>query len=254
MESYELERLAEIEAAVHVLEESLDRFVARLGPPLFIPEKDKPRFRYPEPTSAHFQVLRCVRIVSALNALMALLRQGFTSEMGVLIRTVSEFIEDIMFVHEAHMNDPVPQDQIDFLNQFFAEDIRSPAELMSAPKGPKRVRRGAVRAAQARILHPKNPKLVEKISWGLDDTYSRYVHGAYPTIMELYDDSKRGFRVRGKLGSPKIRVFRHALAAAAVHPALNTFSVVAATLGLNDVREFVIKTRKIFEETLAYRD
>ncbi len=236
-----------------MLEESLDRFVTKLGMPLFIAEKDKPRFRYPKPTSAHFQVLQRVRIVSALNALMILLRHGFTREMGVLIRTVSESVEDIFFVHAAHVSDTPPPDQMEFLKQFFNDDIRSASELMSAPKGPRRVRRGTVRAAQARILHAKNPRRVEKIIWALDDTYSRYVHGAYPTVMELYDDSIGRFRVRGTIGTPLIRTFSGASAAAAVHPALNALALVALTLGLNDVRERLIQTRKLFEGTQAYR-
>ncbi len=57
----EAERQKEILGVINELEAALERFVVKIGPPLYIAEKDKPRFRYPKRTSLILQVLndRC---------------------------------------------------------------------------------------------------------------------------------------------------------------------------------------------------
>ena len=55
-------------------------------------------YRFDEPTTHHFCLLKAVRVVSALNASIELARSGYTQEIAVLMRTVAEFTTHIEFV------------------------------------------------------------------------------------------------------------------------------------------------------------
>lgn len=252
IEQAERRNLAEIRDAIDLLEIALDRFTVKIGRPLFIPEADRPRYRYPKATSLILQVLKAVRVVSGLNALVVCLQHGYTQDMGVILRTVHEFLGDIFFLHEAHVTGKPTADQKRLMELFFADDIRTTEEMLRQEKEPARVPRKSVRASAARMLQPRNPDRVIRIAKAIDETYSRYVHGAYPAIMELWDDHAGKFRVRGMLGTPKIGVFRVALAQV-VHRALNEFAVIAHSMRMEDLRTALIEKRKSFEKSAAYR-
>src|SRR5438874_12325049 len=54
-------------------------------------------FRYPKPGVLHFCLLKAVRTVSALNAMVALARGGYAQEIGVLVRILVECTTHIEF-------------------------------------------------------------------------------------------------------------------------------------------------------------
>ena len=84
--------------AVAVLEMAVGRFETKIGKPLVLVEERGQSIRYPDRSPEVVRVLKSVRVVSGLNACSALLAQGFIVEAEVLLRTVSEFLSDMIFL------------------------------------------------------------------------------------------------------------------------------------------------------------
>jgi hypothetical protein len=87
----ELERLSNrvlpLARIVHAFSESLG------SPP--IRDQRQMGYRYPSPDHRHFCLMRAARVVSGLNALVLLARGSFPQEIGVLVRTVNEFMRQM---------------------------------------------------------------------------------------------------------------------------------------------------------------
>lgn len=254
----EIEKITCILELIQILEKATHRFVTTFGKPLALPETDKERFRYANPDSRHFQVLKAVRIVSGLRACMALLRVGHTQEIGVLLRTIQDFTEDIQYVQEAHETGQRTAGQQRIMDHFFKSDLKSTEEMLDNQSKLQRVTRKEKVASQARLFNPvQNPDRTQRMLNAIGDGLSGYVHGDYPQIMELYEADLDGgperFRMRGMLGTPKIKPFRQQIGFY-VHRSLNTFAVIAKVLNLSDLFEDLVEKRKTFEKTAAYQE
>ena len=245
-------KLRGIRAAISVLEGALAHFVDHIGPPRFL-ERPDPRFRYASPSLLTFIVLRAVRIVSGLNALAVLLRAGFTQEMGILIRTISEFLTDIGFAQDAIGSQPPTSDQQRLADLYFTEEGDSAEELLARQRQPERVSRKKVRAAEARLVSPENPHRTQNLKAAEENAFSGYVHGSYPCVMEMYEGGTERFLVKGMVGTPRIPIWRQQIAIY-VHRALNVFASVAHGLGMQDLYETLIECRRHFEQSSAYNE
>lgn len=257
MDRQELAKLQWIQEAIAILEGAILAFERRIGRPLYVEGERGPQFRYANRSPVIIIVLKAVRVVSGLNALTVLLRQGYVVEMGVIFRTVDDFLAEIMFVEEALRTEQRTAGQQRFIDQFFEDEtVNVQALIEREGRGPARVTRREMQASEARRLgEAANPDRVRRLARTLDDVYSRYVHGAFTTAMELYvggDDE--GFRLRGMpAGSPPIAAYRKALANFA-HESLNAFASIAHGLGVQELAERLIDARRTLEASPAYRD
>lgn len=254
----EREKLAYLLELIQILEKAADRFATALGKPLILPEKGKERVRYADPDSRHFQVLKAVRVVSGLRASMILLETGHTQEIGVLLRTIQEFLEDITYVQEAHETGQPTAGQKDIINHFFESDLKTTKEMLEGQPKLKRVGHKEKVSSQSRFFSPvANSDHVRHMLNAIYNGLSGYVHGDYPQIMELYEANLSGgsekFRMRGMLGTAKIKPFQRQIACY-IHRSLNIFSVIAKVLGLNELSNSLIEQRKTFEKTVAYKE
>jgi hypothetical protein len=255
LERDEQSKLSTIRVGIDVLEVALQQFEVKIGPPLFIAEEESPRFKYPSPTSAIFQVVKAARVVSGLDAASVLLAHGHVTEMGVLFRTINDFLADILYMQEVHEKGSATVDQQRVIDQFFAQEVFDVNAVLKDPKQPPRVSRKSILASGARLLQSENPDPVRRMAATLDIAYSMYVHGEYPTIMEMYvgGDQGEGFRVRGMVGTPKIPIYRQTLAFF-THQALNVFAGVAlGTFGLHGLWGTLLEARRQLEASDAYK-
>lgn len=246
----EEERLLLIERAIAVSEGALERLTVRIGLPLWIPEGNRPRFEYANRTPEVVTVLKAVRVVSGLNAALVLLRAGYTTETGVLFRTIDDFIDDIGYVLEGVYNGQSDA-HIRFIENFFIFDTRTGEEMLANTRQRPQTSRRRIQAAQGRHYSPENPHRTTQIARVVDNVYSSIVHGSYQSVMELYEGGAERFRVRGMLGTPRILLYRKELANY-THRALNTLAEVAHYLGLTDVFDTLISHRREFEASEAY--
>ena len=245
-------KLGEIRAAISLLEEARAHFVAHIGPPCY-KEKPDPRFRYASPSLLVFIVLRAVRIVSGLNGLVVLLRAGFTQEMGVLIRTISEFLTDIGFAEDAIVSPTPTSDQQRLAELYFTEEGDSAEELLARQRQPEHIPRKKVRAGEARLVSPDNPQRAQQLKGVEEIAFSGYVHGSYSCIMELYEGGTGRFLVQGMGGTPLIPIWRQQIAFY-VHRALNVFAGMAHGMGMVDLHDRLIECRCAFEQSSAYNN
>lgn len=258
LEREDLHKLEQIRVVVGELEGAVRAFESKIGRPLYVTEGKSGRFKYPSPSPTVLIVLKAARVVSGLNALIGLLRIGHTVEMGVIIRTVDDFLDEILFVDEAVRTGAPTTDQQRFIDQFFAEDDFSAEEMMATDaKRPAGVPRRSIHASQARVLGDfadKGPDHVRRMARTIDSAYSGHVHGSYMSTMELYrggDDE--GFMLKGTLGSPHIKTYLGELSRY-VHRALNTFAGIARGLALTELAERLLAIRRELETSPSFRD
>jgi len=167
------------------------------GPP------DRRWWRYPDEDYIQAIAVKAVRAVSGLYACLELLHAGHTIEIGVLLRTVDDFTDEVTFLLDAHQTGKPTRAQKNFVEQFFREEVGPPADLLKDRPGPDRARRKDIRAAQGRYLSKENPDRMRRLAMAVDRTFDGYVHGAYPHSMELYDPNRSGgFRMQGTNGTP----------------------------------------------------
>lgn len=164
-------------------------------------------FRYENPDARHFCLLKAARTVSALNAAMCLAQEGYIQEIYVLIRTIAEFTTHIEFVLDPNEAEKHKAEVRRYVEAFFADTLREPgAAIVKAliPQG---------------FVHQSLGQTLDKMAEALDDvegrkpaatlysatyrTYSNYVHGKYPEIMDLYGGRPGRFHLEGMSGTPK---------------------------------------------------
>jgi hypothetical protein len=97
-----LARLDGVRSRIEPLERLVTACAISLSSPIFYHSgQGHYGYRYGKPGVRHFCLLKAVRAVSALNAMIALARGGFAQEIGVLVRTLVECTTHIEFVLDA---------------------------------------------------------------------------------------------------------------------------------------------------------
>jgi hypothetical protein len=165
-------------------------------------------FRYAKPGVLHFCLLKAVRSVSTLNAMIALARGGYAQEIGVLVRTLVEFTTHIEFVLDALGDDGALRSDMDkYVNDYFADYVRnSSADFKRA-----QVRQGIVHKHLGKTLDivaeqngfTEGRKPAETVYSNIYQTYSNYVHAKYPEVMDMYGGAPGRYHLHGMQGTPK---------------------------------------------------
>lgn len=187
----------------------------RLPKPELIKLSGVDQWRFPELTVEHMCLLRGIRIISAFNAIHVLLTAGYVQEISVILRTVDEFHDDIVFLLENYPSDELSPQQQKFMQEMGKEqyhDINRPFATKTKREPPVRKK---VRASVSRFLKPVvNTSDSQEISQLSTDSLSGYLHGTYPHIMELYGGAPPSscFHMRGMIGTPRMETWMRFIA------------------------------------------
>jgi hypothetical protein len=150
-----------------------------------------PVWRYENPKVEHIIIQRLYRQISGLKSCYTLLRQGQIQEIGVLLRTVNEFQQDITFLLENYGKEMSGHQKL-FVTEVLKEgyvNINLPW-LGATPRA--MVSRKKIIASVARALEAQaNPSDAQKLSELDTDIFSSFVHGAYPAVMDIYGHNPR---------------------------------------------------------------
>jgi hypothetical protein len=204
-----LVELDRVRAKIKPLEQLVANCAGLLSPPLFY-HSGQEHFgsRYGKPDVRHFCLLKAVRTVSALNAMIALARGGFAQEISVLVRTMIECTTHIEFVLDAPDENDVLAPKIDkYVHDFFADFARNSSEDFKRAQVQQSVvnrRLGATLdnfSQEAGDVEQRVP--AERTYSDIYLTYSNYVHAKYPEIMDLYGGVPGRFHLDGMRGTPK---------------------------------------------------
>ncbi len=250
-----------IESQFHILrntlplfESSINKFCDVLEKPIWSQDQNEGQPRYKNPHSGHFQLLMAVKIVSTLNAILCLLKEGHVQEVGALLRIIDECNAKICCMEEAH-NKTLSSVHEEIINGYFKYDIRSANDILEQKKWWVSMRE--VFASQTRFLSEGTPNKdvhgIQQNIQGIYDVHTGYVHGFYPHIMELYDYNIKSFKLNGILDEPRHGEMMRAVSSA-ISRSFNTFAQISTRFGLSDLRNELIKSRDIFHESEAYKE
>jgi hypothetical protein len=245
---------------IEMLSMSVRSMETAIPAPILLDEgSPRQRWRYEHPSLLILQVLMLVRVVSGLRACVILLSQGHSVEVGVLYRTIDDFLADITFADEIIEQgmEKATVAQRDWYEGYFVDDNRPIEEMLADSVDPMKrnkqlVRRQKVQASEARVFGGEDPHYVKKLVKTLDDAWSGVVHGNYRSVMEMYGGPSRDETYFHCEGIPaRFSQYRHFLGLL-VHNALNQGFKVAHNLGMAELASQIIEFRREFETSPAY--
>jgi hypothetical protein len=231
-------------AAVAGLDRCVQLLSSSFDPPVLANVSGLPMFRHRERDSALMSFLKLVKVASHNNAAIHLIRAGHVLEVYTLCRMIDEACEDVIFMlHPLGENGEPSTWQERFLEEFWQEEF-SGDDPLETHQSRDRVPREKIRAGISRIggkFEGRDPSTEVAMSRVLAGTFSGYVHGAYPHIMELHGGNPGQFHTRGMSGTPRIReclgnhrsyVFRSLMAAEGVASLVQRKDVLHLVLNL----------------------
>jgi hypothetical protein len=190
---------------------------------------DGQNFVYKEVTAKHVAYLKAVRAVSSLHSLAVLYEHGLLIDGGTIVRCINEGLSEIFFVLE---NYPTTSSKVKgFIEHFLAlqtsNDERAGRSVLSRK----------IHSAEARLLEKQLnfTESMRKIRF-VYETFSGYVHGQYPHIMEIYG-GKSGdlrFNTSGVRSKEKRQLYTHLIDATTTSTEL-AIAFIALKLGMNDL-------------------
>lgn len=220
--------------------------------PVFVDVSGQKQFRYEKHTGYHVAFLKGVRVVSGLNACFLLLTGGFVQEAMVLVRTLDDYLHEMLFILENAENGTLDDNQRKFIEDFFKEEFHNPNNPLLNETRRETVPKKKIWASMARQMGPYvNPSDLQKMFQVTNDALSGYVHGAYPHIMELYGGTPPKFHLAGTHAAPRIRMCIGQLQVY-TQRAITTFEGFAKSLGSKELYDYLHKTRDYFEKETGY--
>jgi len=221
--------------------ERLDEWLTALASPLLplqqVPagpaHPDRFRWVFREQSERALVVGKAVRVVSGIRAAMILADMGYVAECGTILRTVSDFSNEMFSITEGVRSGNPTEAQKLFLQQYFTAIASDPDEYDEQEKE-RFVTRDKLLSAHYRIAAEMKggtePDRLRKVLRFIAQGYDKYVHGAYITSMELfYGDSQR-FMVRGVPSGEHKEIYKRAVASK-LHEGLAALVVIA--VGMN---------------------
>lgn len=159
---------------------------------------DEWNYRFKTQDIYHAVVLKLALVQSTLRAAQILNRSGHVMEQGMLQRVIDEANEDILFLVYAITNDTITELHTRFLAAFWAEEFGDFDNPTDSHQSREMVSRKQIRAYLARIGGKDlDPSTAVKVTKVVSKTYSGFVHGASPHIMEIYGGDPLHFHTRG---------------------------------------------------------
>lgn len=195
--------------------EPAERFVALvardLSPPIFCDFNGAHSgYRYARPDRKHFCLLKYVRAVSAVNAAILLARRGFTAEIGVLVRTITECLSQIEFVLSDLESDGQMSAQASKLVSDYFDDFArgKPDDHKKSTVNQSTVHRRLGAQINKQISETPDAARFAEVDTAIlyknvSQVFSAFVHCKYPESMDMYGGHDPHFHLRGMAGTPK---------------------------------------------------
>ena len=159
-------------------------------------------FRYVERDIYQALVQKLARVISGLHAARLLLAHGFVQEQAALQRMLDEFNEDIVFLAHGVISGDITELHREYLAAFYEEEFNNPDSALESTQKRPTISRQKIRAYLARIeAKGLNPSSGVEVMRTVSKTYSGFVHGASPHIMDMYAGDPPRFHVGGMLGT-----------------------------------------------------
>ncbi|PXV53601.1 hypothetical protein SAMN04487785_116112 [Dyella jiangningensis] len=195
------------EIVLHNMELGLRRLEKLVPPPSDVLLHGNKVLRYTEQTIQQAIVAKLARYMSLLNGARILMEHGQVHEQALLQRCLDESESDIFFLSLALIKDARAPLHNEFLTKFWKEEYDAPKAIDSsqnrAPPNRKKIRAWIANTVG------DDPSTAIKADRSLYKSFSGYIHGAAPHIMDLHDGQR--FHVTGVHGTYRHEEHRHDL-------------------------------------------
>lgn len=197
------------------------RLHKEVPPPKYIRKSGMLQIRYEQEDIQTLCLIKIGRIISSLNAILVLLKNGHIIEIAVLLRTIKECNSELNFLLENYPTDKLTSPQEQYIKEFFTEEFGDPSDPIKTSRQHNRVGAKKIHAGSARefynmsdfIKDPKlkakikkiaNPSDTQEITQKILNVFSGYVHYGYSQSSELIGDSPPKYHLSGFLGTSKM--------------------------------------------------
>lgn len=156
---------------------------------------------------------KLVRAVSGLRAALLLAETGHVTECAAVLRMVSDLCNEISVIGFAlDQGGELPAAVKDFVAQYFTPRSRTPDDFASAERTHYVTREALMKVHKTLAQnHPVDPDVLDRTRRFLNMAYDAYVHGAYETTMELWNQRTSVFEMRGHTSHAKREEFVEAV-------------------------------------------
>ena len=160
-------------------------------------------YRYQDKSIRQAIIQKLPRLVTGLQAIVMMNRYGLLQEQATLQRTLDEFDQDILFLCHAIVFDDWTERHETYLNGFYQEEFDFlDSAIESSQKRPTVSRDKIVAYITKYRGGGDDQSNTIKLLRTINKTYSGYVHGASPQLMELYYGDPPNFHLFGSQDSP----------------------------------------------------
>jgi hypothetical protein len=207
----------------------LENWLSCIGDTLDRPIWDGQNFVYTDVTVKHVAYLKAVRAVSGLHALPVLYEHGLLIDGGTIVRCINEALSEIFFVLE---NYPTISSKVEAFIEHFLATQTGIDEKEAHPVTSRKIHSAEARIFEEQLNFTDSMKMIRNVY----ETFSGYVHGQYPHIMEIYGGRPENlkFSTGGVLTVEKQRFYTQLIDATTTSTEL-AIAFIAFKLGMNDL-------------------
>ena len=160
-------------------------------------------YRFREKSVRQAIIQKLARLVTGLQAIITMNRCGLLQEQATIQRTLDEFDQDILFLCHAIIYDDWTEHHQTYLDAFYQEEFDNPDSAIESSQKRQMVKRNKIVAFISKERgtgydQSSTSNLIRMVY----KTYSGYLHGASPQLMELYYGSPPTFHLFGSKDSP----------------------------------------------------
>jgi hypothetical protein len=221
---------------------SFEVLYSQIGPPKLTYFGNEYAYRYPEKTIHQAIIQKLARLVTGLQTIMLLNDSGLIQEQAVIQRTLDEFDQDINFLCFSVIFSDHTEWHDRYLQAFFDEEFDNNSSAVESSQKRPMIPRKKIIAYLARDRGAGyDQSSSAEIMRTLSKTYSGYVHGASPHLMELCYGEPPEFHLYGSKNSPLFEDHEFDLINY-FYRSIITFAVAAKSFG----------NEKLFKELHAY--
>lgn len=189
--------------ALDTIADAFTVLARKAGRPVRVPMGDGYVYRYREKSIYQAIVLKLARSITGLQAVSTLNNAGLLQEQAALQRTLDEFHEDVVFLCFGIIFRDMTDLHAAYLDAFWEEEFDDPNSATESTQKRPMVSRKKIRAYTSKDRGTGyDQSTTIEIGRTISKTYSGYVHGASPQLMERYYGEPPRFHLAGGTDSP----------------------------------------------------
>ena len=223
-----------------------------VGQPTPFEEDDHLYYLYEQRTPAIVQIAKAARMVSGLNAAMSLADDGYAVESAVLLRTVSDFANEIIAIGVDLSTGTLSPSVQRFCDQYFVSPPNNLDDFLNQERDRYVARADLYKSHRSAAVNAgQDADMLLNETRFLDKGYDSYVHGGYRTAMQLYDPNEDQFALEGTYSDHHECVAKLAIAGKAYF-AMIALELMAHLHGFNEIADEIRNGRAEFERSPEY--